>query len=416
VTAAGVSAVTALAEPTEPVPTRWTVAVSVASAGLYVGWFGPIQVLLGRQAEHLAPNHKEAALGVVVGIGAAFSVVSNPVFGALSDRTVSRFGRRLPWVLIGAVGGVLSLVLLAVAPNIAVMIIAWCLVQITLNASLAALIAAVPDQVPHRQRGLVGGWLGVAQTMGVVAGSALAAAIGGLTGAYLACAVVVAITAVPYLLLRKDNVLDRALRPAWDLRAFLRGFWINPRLHPDFGWGWLTRFLVNMGNAVQLVYLLYFLQDKVHLKDPDSGVFVLTASYAATLLITVVIGGIASDRSGRRRIFVLVSGIVLTVAALILASFPTWTGAVIAAVVLGLGFGVYTSVDFALLTEVLPAAVDRGKDLGMINIASSLPQAIAPALAAPIVTHLGGYPVLYLVSAGFALSGAVLVYRIRSVR
>jgi MFS family permease len=173
---------------------------------------------------------------------------------------------------------------------------------------------------------------------------------------------------------------------------------------------------MNLGNALPLVYLLYFLQDAVHHPNPEGGVLVLTATYAGTLLVTVVIGGIASDRLGRRRVFVLVSGLVVTGAALILAGWPTWTGALLAAAILGLGFGVYTSVDFALMTEVLPAAVDRGKDLGMINIANALPQVIAPALAAPIVTHLGGYPVLYTVTAGFALSGAVLVYRIRSVR
>jgi MFS family permease len=95
--------------------------------------------------------------------------------------------------------------------------------------------------------------------------------------------------------------------------------------------------------------------------------------------------------------------------------FPTWPGALVAAAVLGLGFGVFTSVDFALMTEVLPKAVDRGKDLGVINIANALPQVLAPALAAPIVTYLGGYPVLYGVAAAFGIAGAVLVFRIRSV-
>jgi hypothetical protein len=65
---------------------------------------------------------------------------------------------------------------------------------------------------------------------------------------------------------------------------------------------------------------------------------------------------------------------------------------------------------------VLPAARDRGKDLGVLNVASSLPQVLAPAIAAPIVTGLGGYSALYLVAAGIEVTGAVLVYRIRSVR
>jgi citronellol/citronellal dehydrogenase len=129
---------------------------------------------------------------------------------------------------------------------------------------LAALVAAVPDQVPLRQRGMVCGWLGVAQTIGVVAGSALAALIGGLTGGYLGCAVFVLLTAVPYLVLRRDSALDPARRPAFDLRAFLRGFWIDPRRWPDFGWAWLTRFLMNLGNALPLVVDV---RDEVQVKD-----------------------------------------------------------------------------------------------------------------------------------------------------
>ena len=87
----------------------------------------------------------------------------------------------------------------------------------------------------------------------------------------------------------------------------------------------------------------------------------------------------------------------------------------LAALVLGVGFGAFTSVDFALITEVLPADLDRGKDLGVINVANSLPQVLAPAVAAPIVAH-AGYPSLYVASALIGIAGSVLVHRIRAVR
>jgi MFS family permease len=103
------------------------------------------------------------------------------------------------------------------------------------------------------------------------------------------------------------------------------------------------------------------------------------------------------------------------VATAVLAGWQTWPGAIVAAAVLGVGFGVFTSVDFALMTDVLPKALDRGKDLGVINIANALPQVAAPVLAAPIVTYLGGYRVLYLVAAVIGLAGAVLVGRIKGV-
>jgi len=85
-------------------------------------------------------------------------------------------------------------------------------------------------------------------------------------------------------------------------------------------------------------------------------------------------------------------------------------------VLLGLGFGTYSAVDLALLTQVLPTAADRARDLGVLNIASSLPQVVAPVVAGALVTGAGGYPLLYTVAAGVGVIGAVLVYRIRSVR
>lgn len=397
-------------EPTENVPARWTAFISLACLGLFTAFYGPIQVLLGLQAQELAPDSKELALGLVVGLGAVFSVIGNPLFGALSDRTPWRAGRRLPWTAIGALGGAVSLGVLAVAPNIAVMAIGWCAAQFSLNAMQAALSAAMPDQVPVRQRGSVGGWLGVGQTLGIVAGSGLAAAVGGIAAGYLVCAAFLVVATLPYLLLGTDTVLTEPPPP-----LSLKGFWISPRQHPDFGWAWFTRFLLNLGNSIAIVYLLYFLEDEVGYPDPDGGVFVLTAVYAVTLLSTVVAGGVWSDRAGKRRVFVCWAGIVMAVASLLLAFWPTWLGAVVAAGILGLGYGVYLSVDFALMTEVLPAAMDRGKDLGVINVANSLPQVLAPVLAAPIVTYLGGYPVLYVLSALVGVAGSVLVYRIRSV-
>ncbi|MCY0925416.1 MFS transporter [Streptomyces sp. H27-H1] len=395
---------------------RWVSALSFANLGVWVGWFGPLQLLLARQAEHLTPDHKASTLAVVTGLGAAVSMVANPVFGALSDRTTARAGRRIPWVAGGVAGGAAGLVVLGFAQSLAVVIAGWCLVQLALNAAFSALTAAVPDQVPARQRGLVGGWLGVSQVIGILVGTALATVAGGITAGYLACAAFSVLAAVPYLLMRRDSVLARAARPAFRWRSFVTGFWIDPRRHPDFGWAWLTRFLMNLSYSISTMYLLYYLTDAVRYGgDADTGVLILTALNALTLLSTVVISGVRSDRSGRRKSYVIRSGLVIAAATLLLAVWQTWTGAVVASLILGLGFGVYTAVDFALLTDVLPTAEDRGKDLGVINIANALPQVLAPVIAAPVVTHLGGYTALYALAGALALAGSLLVRRIRSV-
>jgi MFS family permease len=403
-----------LVEPTQRVSRGWIARFALAWIGLYAGLFGPIQILLPQQVEALAPDAKEAALALVLGAGAACSLVANPLFGALSDRTRSRFGSRKPWIAVGFAGGAVAIALLATAPAIPLVVLGWCAVQVLLNAPFAALSAAVPDEVPAVQRGAASGYLGLALVLGVAVGTGLAVAGGRTTAGYLLCAVVVVVSCVPYLMAGRGG----PPRPVteWRWGAFLRGFWINPARHPDFAWGWLTRFLVNLGNAIVLLYLFFFLSDVVGLADPAGGVLILTAVYSVAMLVSVVVAGPLSDRMGRRRVFVTGGGLLMAAAAVLISVWSSWPGAVVAAVALGIGFGAYSSVDFALLTQLLPAAQDRGKDLGVLNVASALPQVLAPAIAAPIVTGLGGYSALYLVAAAIEVVGAVLVYRIRSVR
>ncbi|MET8450681.1 MFS transporter [Streptomyces sp. NPDC005209] len=408
----------ALAEPVERVGRGWTAALSLANGAIWVGWFGPLQILLASQAKDFAPGSgmsKETMLAWVTGVGAVVSLIANPLFGALSDRTTARWGRRTPWIVAGSAGGALALLLLAGAGGMGTMTLGWCLVQLTLNAAFAAVTAAVPDQVPRLQRGAVGGWLGAAQILGVVGGTGLATAAGGIAAGYAACAVFTVVGVLPYVLRYGDPRLAPRERPPWSWRTFLAGFWLSPRRYPDLGWAWLTRFLINLSNSLVLLYLLYYLRDRLHHDDPDEGVLILTAVNGLTLLATVVVGGVWSDRTGRRKPFVLWSGALMAVATALLSAWQTWPGAIVAAAVLGIGFGVFTSVDFALMTDVLPKATDRGKDLGVINVANALPQVAAPALAAPIVTYLGGYRVLYLVAAVIGLVGAGLVSRIRGV-
>ncbi len=405
----------ALASPTEPIPGRWVTWVTLAGLGLWAGFFGPIQVLLAQQAEAVAPGNKEFVFGLVTGLGSAVSVLAGPFFGAMSDRTTSRFGRRLPWVVGGAVTGALALVLLSGAESVAVMVLGWCLAQGGLNAMFAALTATIPDQVPVRQRGVVGGWVAVSQTLGIVAGVGIATATGGIRAGYVATAIAVVVLAIPYVLGSRDFPLSKNDRPDFELKEFLSGFWLSPREYPDFAWAWITRFLVNLGNSLGTLLLYFYLQDAVGYDDPEFGVLILTVVYALFIVLSTVVSGIWSDRLKKRKVFVTGAGVVTGLAALTLALVQTWPGALVGAVILGIGYGVYLSVDFALCTEVLPAAAARGKDLGVINIANALPQVFAPFLGTFLVAVAGGYVTLYLVATVVCLLGSVLVRNIHSV-
>ena len=419
-TASGAAVLTA--EPTRRVGTRWIAFIALANLGLYLGYFGPITVLLPNQVQAIAGSaHKVAVLGWVTGIGAAVAMISNPVAGALSDRTTSRFGRRHPWTVCGALAGAAALALLAGQHTIAGVIIAWCLAQAGLNAMQASVTAGVPDHVPVAQRGLVSGWIGLPQTVGVVLAVVLVTVVVTGNAGYVLTAVVVVACALPFALTTPDPRLPRSARPPFVWRAFARSFWVSPRRHPDFAWAWLTRFAVNLGNAMALLYLLFFLRDKIHYsrlfpgQKAENGLLILILLYTVAVVLTAVTGGIISDRTGRRKLPVTVAGLVMAVPAVMLALWPSWPVAIASAALMGLGFGVYLSVDQALVTQVLPSAAARAKDLGIINIANSGPQVLAPAIAAPLVSQLGGYPTLFLSVAVITVLGSAFVWKIRSV-
>ncbi|WP_017572293.1 MFS transporter [Nocardiopsis halotolerans] len=410
----------ALAEPTRPVRRLWVAGISLANLGMWMAFFGPLQVLLPEQVGLLAPDAKETTLAWVTGVGAACSTLGTPLAGALSDRTTSRFGRRRPWILAGALLGGLGLVVLGQQSGVAGVLLGWAFVQTALSCLNATLLAAVPDHVPVRQRGVVSGWIGIPQSAGVVVAVLLVTVVvTGIAPGYALIGALTIVCALPFALLAPDPPLPREARPAWS--TFARGLWVSPRRYPDFGWAWLTRFLMQTGNAMFTLYLLYFLTDEVRYEElfPGSsatdGLLILICVYTAAVVCTTVVAGLVSDRIGRRRGMVFLGGVVSAVPSFLVATFPTWTMGLVCAVVLGIGFGIYLSVDNALVTQVLPAAGGRAKDLGIVNIASAGPQVIAPALAGPIVVHLGGYPVLYTVCGLLSLLGAVLVWRIRGV-
>jgi MFS family permease len=405
----------ALAEPVVPVRRSWIGLLFAANLGLWMAFFTPVQILLPVQIDEIGTADKVAALGWVTALGALVAILVNPLAGAFSDRTRLRiggraYGRRHAWTLAGTLLSALSLAALAQVHTLAGVAAGWAGAQIGLNIMLATLTAAVPDRVPVDQRGLVSGWIGMPQALGLVLGAVLATAIFTSNSAgYLAMAVVLALLAVPFVLLTPDDPLPdsvRAEKMTW--RLGLKG-------HPDFAWAWATRFLVQLGNAMGTLYLLYFLTDRVKIADPEGHLLIMILLYTLGMIATAVIGGRLSDRSGRRKIFVVWSGIVIAIAATLLAIWPTWPVALVASVLMGAGYGVYLAVDTALITQVLPAATDRAKDLGVINIATAAPQVLGPAIAAPLVTHLGGYPTLFAVTAVVTVLGAVMVVQIKSV-
>ncbi len=410
----------ALEEPTKRVRGSLLATMALANLGIMVAFFAPLQNLLPRLAESVSGSGgKESALAIITGVGVIGAVVGQPITGALSDRTTSRWGRRRPWLFGGAVLGAITIAILPTLTSLFAITVMWLVVQFTVNASYATLTATIPDQVPVSQRGVASGLMGLAQTVGVVLGVGLVAfVVTSLTGGFWLTGVLLMLLVLPFLFRLKDPPLPKADRPPFIWREFLRGFWVSPKLYPDFAWAWGARFLVSLANAIATVYLLFFLRDRVGLDSTaaQESQALLIVLYSLGTISTAVIGGYLSDRSGKRKLYVVVASMIMAFGAFLLAAASSLPLAYVAAFILGLGWGWYLAVDQALITQVLPAARDRARDLGVINIANSAPQVIAPIIAFVAVKHLGGYPTLYIVTGLITIVGAAAVWPIKSVR
>ncbi|SMD22884.1 MFS transporter [Kibdelosporangium aridum] len=386
---------------------RWIGALSLATFGMSIAVLTPIQVLLPLQIEAIDPDGKVLALGWITAAAAVVSIVVCPIAGALSDRTTSRFGRRRPWVLGSGIAGSAALVVLGAQHTILGVAVFWITVQAATNAMYAALSAAVPDQVPVDQRGVVSAFVGLPIPLALIIGTfVVSVVVTDQFTAYFTLAVAQLAFVLPFVL----DPADRPHQPRQHRTRFrLRG-------SRDLAWAFGCRFAIQAANAVGTLYLLYYLRDVVHRPDPAQSVFLLLLIYTAGVVPTSVIAGRWSDRSGRRKPFVIVSSIVVAAASLVLGLGKTWPSAVWAAGLMGVGYGVYLAVDNALITQVLPSDADRARDLGLVNIANTAPQAIAPALAGVVITSLGGYTPLYLLAGACGLVGAALIQPVRSVR
>ncbi|TBN57417.1 MFS transporter [Glaciihabitans arcticus] len=388
--------VSPFAEPTRRVGGAWIALFATAWFGIWMAQLTPVQLLLPSQiTEQLNSTNwldNVVAFGIISAIAGACALVAYPLSGALSDRTTSRFGRRRPWILGGMITFAASLFLLGIQTSMVGIGVFWSLALIGFCVLTAAITATISDQVPVNQRGFVSGWVSAPQAVGTILGILLVTLLGLATfTGYALVAVLLVILVTPFLLWTKDAALT-TVPEKLTLGALASGFWVSPRKYPDFGWTLLSRILVNLGNALGTTLLLYFLM--FGLARPadtvEDDLLTLTAVYMVFFVASALGIGKISDRIGKRKIFVYIAAYLQALAALILAFVPDFTVAIAAAGLLGLGYGSFMAVDQALATQVLPDAHSRGKDLGVMNIATAVPQAVAPLLGAFIVVIFAG--------------------------
>jgi MFS family permease len=415
-------AFTPFAEPKRKVTAGWIALFATAWFGIWMAQLTPIQLLLPQQIDDLLNpedwTQSVVAFGIISGIAGVCALLAYPITGALSDRTTSRFGRRRPWIFLGTLVFAAALFLLGIQTTIVGIGVFWSLALIGFCMLSAALTATISDQVPVNQRGFVSGWVSAPQAVGTVLGLALVIglALNALTG-YALMSVLLIVLVLPFLLVVPDEVLPKVLRPPFTLSALVKGFWINPITFPDFGWTLLSRILVNIGNALGTTLLLYFIMFGLGRVDTaQDDLLALTGVYLITFIIAALGFGKLSDVIGQRKPFVYAAAYLQGLAALIIAFVPELTITFVAAGLLGLGYGCFMAVDQALATQVLPNSHTRGKDLGIMNIATTVPQALAPLLGAWLVALFAGFMGLFIVSALAAVLGGFAIMPVKKVR
>lgn len=394
---------------------RLYAAFGIAGAGFMALAGAASAVLLPARLAELDPAGKIGALTAVTIVGACVALVANLVCGALSDRTRSRWGRRNPWVLGGGLAAAGVMLLVGAADTVGLVVLTGALFQVAVNAHIAPIVAVIPDRVPVARRGTVsaayGGGILLGSTLGQVSGGTFVQADAVDTGLRVLPLLIV-VSSLAFVLLAPEPPAAGQRPPTrfLDLVAF-------PRNAPDLVWALVGRLLLVLAYYSVAGYLLYVITDYLGRSSQEAGRLIVVVSLvgAVSALACAVVSGPLSDRLGRHKGLVMLSSSTIGLAVLQPALSQTTAALILTGMLAGIGFGIYLSVDAALVAEVLPSDDDRGKDLGILNMANNGGQMLAPVVASLTVAAVGNRP-LFVLAAAVAAASALCIRPIKGVR
>lgn len=390
----------------------------------------PTQILLFTGAGQVGNAQQAVLLGWLSALGSVVALVVQPIIGTISDRTRGTLGRRRPYIIVAGVLLLVGAFQLATAREIAAFAIGFFVFQLASSACTAAYQSLLPDHVPQEQRGTASGYMGLMTILGNVVSLALAGILlssvtlisinssaiergayifYALTGLVLLVSVVITVTGVP------DTPLTQTPVAPTGIRQRFASIWIEPWRHKNFTWVFLTRAFVMLGLTLFLTFIEYYFANVARLTNFIQATAILAVLALIGAVCSALLLGILSDRVGRVPLVLLASTCMAIAAGAFLilpAGAPLWP----LGLLFGLGYGAYTSVDWALAVDVLPSATDIGKDMGIWSTATTLPAIVAPllgsfvlTLASRISTTAAGYRLVFALAAIFLLLGAICV-------
>lgn len=422
-----------MSQPSHPprpaaLPGPWV--MSAFWGGSALMWLLLLLVLMPSDVLHFVGEaDKGRYLGLLGGIGAVMALVLPPLVGSYSDR----IGKRMPLIRLGVGCNVAGLAVMALAAQLLtgmagfwVYTLGFLLVQFGNNYATAPYSALIPDLVPEEQRGRYSGVLGVLQCGGQLLGGALFLLVGALHLPGVASYALMALALVLSAWVTLRGVPEPQRTPVTAPQSLVQQLGLEGLrelfAHQPFLWVFITRAFFSLGQYSVQPFLHYYVGDVLRQSDKAAE----TATIALLMLIivgavlTTSLGGKLSDRVGRKPIIYL-AGTLMALMALALLFAPNLPVAAVIALVFGLGYGAFTSVDWALGSDAMPSKATYARDMAVWHVAFVGPQLVETPQGALLDwgNHQGhnlGYTLVFGLAAAFFALGVLLVRRVPDTR
>jgi Na+/melibiose symporter-like transporter len=399
-------------------------AINVYWFGLAFMWNALHPIVLPALLLRLVPEAlKNTYLGAMTFAGLVLAMVIQPLSGAFSDHTRSRWGRRRPWILVGTLFSLVFLAGTALASGLWGLVGGYLLLQIASNTAHGPAQGLIPDLVSTERRGLASGIKNLFDMGGLVVTSLVAGQLMGEDNPALAFAIigVVLLGSALYTILGSpeppttDTAPATPTPPRAAVRDLLR---VGLRRYPDYAWLLVSRLLILLGVYVVQSFAQYYIRDWLGLDNAAEVTGNLMFAIGLTLILLVFPAGLLSDRMGRRRLNIA-SGAMAAVGISLLVLVRDLTALYAFGAVIGMATGIFLSVNWAWATDLIPPA-EAGKYLGLSNLATAGAGATS-RLAGPVIDGLNalrpgeywGYPAVFVLAAASTLLGTLLLLRIR---
>jgi len=374
-------------------PLSQLVTLSVYWFGIQTIWGGLNITIIPGRLDDLSRDTQGTLLAIIMISGAIAPIIIQPTIGVISDYTVTRWGRRKPYIVIGSLLDVVFLAGIAFNNDFVSLVAFYFLLQVSSNFAQGPFQGYVPDLVPAQQVGTASGLMGLMLTLGTIAGVGIAT-LGGILDnvplGILALGVVEVITMVVLIATVDEGRAAPTRTRSW--RQIALSAWGRDILQQrDVLWLLLVRLLFLGAYNATLIAVGYFRRSHgLSDADADATVFLATAIVGVSTAIAAIPGGRLSDRFGRRPV-IWAAAVVAGIGLLGVALAPTPELAIASWIPFGIGMGTFLSADWALMADVIPKHT-AGRYMGILNAGT--------AMAGPVFIIVAG-PIQDLVAAGF---------------